>query len=241
MSATLCPGCGVAMSQERLEGHFGRPLTIDLCLSCQTFWFDAGESLHLSPASTLRLFRLIGDRTAAPQPATRSSPACPRCGARMNRTHDMQRTTRFEYLACPNRHGQLTTFFNFLREKNFIRPLSAQQIADLRANVQSVHCSNCGAAIDLATETACAHCGAPLSMLDMEQAGRLVSELKQADRRDQPVDPTLPMQLQRARRDVQLAFDAFERDAGWFSDVSSSGLVGAGLTAVARWLKREVG
>ena len=229
------------MSQERLEGHLGRPLTIDLCLTCQTFWFDAGESLNLSPASTLRLFRLIGDRTSPPQPASQTSPACPRCRTRLTRTHDMQRTTRFEYLACPNRHGRLTTFFNFLREKNFIRPLSPQQLADLRANVQSVHCSNCGAAIDLESQSACGHCGSPLSMLDMEQAGRLVTELKHADRRDRPVDPTLPLQLQKARRDVQLAFDAFERDDGWFTDVSSSGLVGAGLHAVARWLRREVG
>lgn len=229
------------MTEEGLTGHLGRPLVIDLCTACQSFWFDSGESLHLSPASTLTLFRLIGDRTAAPQSPADNAAACPRCGMRLRLTRDMQRNTRFEYLACPIRHGRLTTFFNFLREKNFIRPLSAQQIADLRANVQSLHCSNCGAPIDLAKESACGHCGSPLSMLDMEQAGRLMSELKQADRTGQPVDPALPLHLQRARRDVQTTFDAFERDAGWFTEVSASGLVGAGLGSIARWLKREVG
>ena len=44
------------------------------------------------------------------------------------------------------------------------------------------------------------------------------------------------MQLQRARREVSARSTRIERDTVWFQDVSSSGLVGAGLTAVARWL-----
>jgi hypothetical protein len=45
------------------------------------------------------------------------------------------------------------------------------------------------------------------------------------------------MELTRARRDVTMAFDAFERDPDWYASVSASGLVGAGLSALNRWMK----
>jgi hypothetical protein len=156
---------------------------------------------------------------------------------RLKPTHDMQRATRFEYLSCPRGHGRLTTFFNFLREKNFIKPLSAAQIAELRKTMAAVNCSNCGAPVDLARGTACAHCGSPLSMLDMAQAERLVGELRQADQTGQPVDPALPLSLARERRDAHAAFDAFEHGRGWMEPVGPGGLVGAGVQFVARWLR----
>lgn len=227
------------MTEETLEGHLGRPITIDVCGPCQVFWFDARESLRLSPASTLTLFRAIGEHASgATSPATASA-ACPRCQASLARTFDMQRSTRFEYLRCPNGHGRLTSFFNFLREKDFIRPLSGAQLAELRRNVQTLNCSNCGAPIDLSSHSACPHCASPLSMLDMKQAEQLVTQLREADRSGQPVDPTLPLQRRRAQRHVHGAFDAFEKDATWFSDVSASGLVGAGLHSFVRWLNKS--
>jgi hypothetical protein len=150
----------------------------------------------------------------------------------------MQRTTRFEYWRCPHGHGRLTTFFDFLREKNFIRPLTPQQIAELRQSLQTINCSNCGAPVELRTGAGCMHCGSPLSMLDMKQAEALVSQLQKAeDRVGQPVDPALPIELARARREAEAAFSGIARDEAWFQDVSSAGLVGAGLSAVARWLK----
>jgi hypothetical protein len=150
----------------------------------------------------------------------------------------MQRSTRFEYARCPAGHGRLTTFFNFLREKNFIKPMSAAEIARLRRSVASVHCSNCGASVDLAAGTACGHCGSPLSMLDMHQARALVDALQEAGRPSAGVDPLLPLARERARRETAAAFDAFEHDAAWMRDVSAAGLVGAGLQAVSRWLRR---
>ncbi len=105
---------------------------------------------------------------------------CPRCQARLVPTHDLQRNTRFQYLRCPQEHGRLTTFYDFLREKNFITPLSPDQVAALRANVSTVQCSNCGAPIDLAHSSECRQCGSPLSMIDMAQARDLVAALQQA-------------------------------------------------------------
>ena len=226
------------MDAEAFDTRLGAPLTIDVCLPCQVFWFDTHESLQLSPGSVLRLFRLVGERAMTPRARTPGRPACPRCGIRLLETHDMQRRTRFEYLRCPREHGRLITFVNFLREKDFIRPLSAQQIEDLRRNVQVVNCSNCGAPIDLGHSTSCAHCGSPLSMLDMTQAGAVVTALQEAEQ-PKPLDVTLPLRLAQARREVDAAFAGFEREPGWFDAVSRNGLVEAGLGALARWLKER--
>ena len=41
------------MQEQTLDGHAGRPVAIDLCLPCQSFWFDAHESVRLTQASAL--------------------------------------------------------------------------------------------------------------------------------------------------------------------------------------------
>jgi hypothetical protein len=215
------------MTAKALPGQLGVPLTIDVCLPCQAFWFDGYESLKLAPASVLALFRLIGDAAAGTRPTPSDTSRCPRCQMRLVPTHDMQRATRFEYLRCPARHGRLITFFNFLREKDFIRPMSPQQIAELRARVDAVNCVNCGAPVDLTSGAACGHCGSPLSILDLKQAESLIATLRDADRVGQAIDPALPLELERSRREVNAAFDAIERDSGRGSD--AGGLIGATL------------
>ena len=226
------------MVEQQLDAHHGRPIVIDLCHPCQAFWFDTHESPSLTPGSTLTLFRTIGENVARPTPSRADLAKCPRCRARLRRTHDMQRATRFEYLSCPHGHGRLTTFFDFLREKNFIRPLTSEQIGELRRNIQNVNCSNCGGPIDLTRGAACGHCGSPVSMLDMQQAETLVAQLREADdRATQPIDTALPLELARARREVEQAFAGQRGDDAWWRDVTECGLVAAGLSAVARVLK----
>jgi hypothetical protein len=221
-----------------LEGHGGTAVAIDVCSGCQAFWFDKYESLQLSPGSTLRLFTLIGERSPTGKTALPALLRCPRCAARLAPTHDMQRNAPFQYWRCVNDHGRLITFFDFLREKNFIRPLSPQQVAELRQNVQTVNCSNCGGSIDITTAATCPHCGSPLSMLDMKQAEQLVSQLKHAAE-PRPIDPSLPLELARARHEVEASFASLESGEDWWKDVSSSGLVEAGVGAVARWLRKS--
>ena len=76
-------------------------------------------------------------------------------------------------------------------------------------------------------------------MLDMKQAGALVAALREADQPDAPIDPTLPLRLERARREVEASFAGFEQHDAWFAEVTRGGLVGAGLSALARWLKEQ--
>jgi Zn-finger nucleic acid-binding protein len=234
----VCPRCRAAMSQEVLAGHPGTSVTIDLCLPCQMFWFDTHESLQLSPAAVLKLFRIIGDQALAARPAITNEPLCPRCNIQLVLTHDLQRNTRFQYLRCPWDHGRLIAFVDFLREKDFIRPLSPQQIEELRQTVQTVNCSNCGAPIDLATHSECPHCRSPLSMLDLKRAGALVSELRALEQ-PKPLDPALPLNLARARAEVDNAFASFQHGPGWTKNVEQNGLIEAGLSALARWIKNN--
>ena len=148
----------------------------------------------------------------------------------------MQRNTRFRYGRCPAGHGRFITFFDFLREKHFVKPLSAAQLAELRAQVQTVNCANCGAPVDLASSEACAHCGSPLSFFDLKQAEAVVEELRKAEAPRGPVDmASLSLDLVRARRQAEQAFPLNERD-GWAHEAITAGTVTAGIVALARWL-----
>jgi hypothetical protein len=216
------------MTSMTLDGHQARPVAIDLCAECHAFWFDKYESLQLAPGSTLRLLKIIGERTT-PGPSQFADARCPRCSAGLKQTQDMQRNTRFSYLRCPSDHGRFIRFFEFLREKNFIRPLSQQQLEELRHEVQTVNCSNCGAPIDLAAGSVCAHCKSPVSMLDMKQPEALLSQLREAAE-PKPIDPALPLELARAKRDVEALFAHQEEPPD---------LVHACLNSVARWLKNS--
>jgi hypothetical protein len=231
-----CPGCGAEMSQLTLEGHGGTSIVVDACTACQAFWFDKFESLQLAPASTLKLFSLIGEQRGPRRTPVPAGIHCPRCPLRLLDTHDLQRTTPFRYLRCPADHGRFITFFDFLREKGFIRPLSPDQLRELRSNLQTVNCSNCGASIDLAKGSVCLHCGSPISMLDLRQAQAVVKEL-QAASEPRAIDPALPLELARARKQAEAAFGPTGSTELWWSDVSNGGLVQAGLNAVLRWLK----
>ena len=129
------------------------------------------------------------------------------------------------------------SFFEFLKAKDFVKPMTPAQIAALRQHVQTVNCSNCGAPIDLAESAACGHCGSPLSMLDLRHAEVVVRQLRAAS--DRPIDPVLPLNLARARADVEAALGGLPGQREWYADVQASGLVGAGLHVIAGWLSPE--
>lgn len=226
------------MTALTLEGHTGTPITVDLCEVCQAFWFDAYESLQLSPGSTLKLFTRIGELSKGTKPAISPVLHCPRCQSHLLTTHDRQRDTPFEYWRCDHGHGRFITSFNFLREKNFIKPLSPSELEELRRNVQTVNCSNCGGPVDVTRGSACPHCGSLLSMIDMKQAQAVVAELREAAA-PKPIDPALPLNLAKARREVEEAFAAMDKNDNWWRDASSSGLVEAGFAAIGRWLRGQ--
>jgi len=224
-----CPNCVRPMTTMKLEAHLSAPVEIEMCSGCQVFWFDKYESLKLSPASTLQLMKLIGDNTGPGSPEMSITLQCPRCSTPLRSTNDIQRTTHFRYWRCGNEHGRLIRFFDFLKEKNFIRPMSASQIEDLRKNVRSVNCTNCGAPIDLATSSACTHCGSAIAMFDMNQAQQTLQTLQKAAI-PHPINPALPFDLAIAKREVELLFGPDKPDR---TDV-----VQDIFTAVSKWLTK---
>ena len=234
-----CPGCASEMTAMTLEARLGGQVNFNVCAACQAFWFDHFESLKLSAGSTLKLMKFIGEHSTATKPSLPVTLHCPHCALALRLAHDMQRNMHFTYWRCPSEEGHFITFFEFLKEKNFIHPLSPEQIKELRQNVQSVNCSNCGASIDLASNSACPYCHAPISMLDMNQPQQLLEQLKHAAE-PKPLDPTLPLKLASIKLDLQTSLADHERTTEWWSDASTIGLVGAGLNAVARWLSDKL-
>jgi hypothetical protein len=230
-----CPGCGQPMQRRRFDAHYGRSVDLDLCHGCGLIWFDSRESIALTPGAVLRLFTALDEHRDQRHPLSQEAMRCPRCRRLLRATVDRQRATLFSYWHCDGDDGRLTTFFDFLREKNFVRPLSAERLAELRRYAQTVNCSACGAPIDLARESACAHCRAPLSMLDPDQVQAVVRELQRAEERRRTVDPTLAVRLVGDRQAVERAFrapaDIHALDLG-----GSFGVVEAGVSALVRLL-----
>jgi hypothetical protein len=226
-----CPGCRDAMHELTVEGVLGMKIDVCACLTCRAFWFEPFETLHLTRAATLKLFRVIADQASAPAPAFPTDCFCPVCEARLLLTHDRQRSTAFQYWRCDSGHGRFTAFVDFLREKEFIRPLSPQQITELRQNIQMISCSNCGAPIDLTHETACSHCGAQLSMLDATKLRELATEAAR------PVALQPPVEMRQERSDMSALFASRPASSGAQPEQSLSNLIDLGLRTVAQWLR----
>jgi hypothetical protein len=233
-----CPGCKTEMAPMTLEGRMGGQVAIDVCAGCQAFWFDHFESLKLSPGSTLKLMKFIGEHPSAAKPFLPNTMQCPRCATTLKLTHDMQGNMPFTYWRCAADDSHFIAFLEFLKEKNFIRRLTPGQIQELRQNVQTLNCSGCGASINLETDSACRYCHAPISMLDMKQPERMLEQLKHAAE-PKPVDPALALKLASVKSGLEVSL-ADERSPEWWSDASTIGLVGAGLTVVAKWLSDKL-
>ena len=235
--AMNCPSCSTQMTRMTLDAHLSIPIEIDLCTACQAFWFDKYESLKLSAASTLQLMKLIGEQSAARPELISKTLRCPRCSENLRVTNDMQRTTRFSYWRCDKEHGKFIRFFDFLKEKNFVAPMAPADIEELKKNVRTVNCSNCGAPIDLQTSSACTHCGSAISMLDMDQAQKTLAQLQKAAE-PRPIDPALPFELEMAKRDAERSFGPVKSTPDMWSLGGNSLLVREVLDAVSKWLTR---
>ena len=184
-----CPSCAAPMQRQAFTRKPLGELELDLCFACHAIWFDQYESAQLAPGSVIDLFRVIHEHNDQPARPLADSSRCPRCREKLALTHDIQRTNKISYYRCAAGHGRLTTFFQFLREKNFVRTLTAPEVATLKANVKQIRCSGCGAPVNLETESACAYCRAPISILDAEAVRRTLAELSAAQEHARRPDP----------------------------------------------------
>lgn len=224
------------MTDWTLNSRLGVEIQIAVCPPCQAFWFDQHKDLQLSPGSTLKLMKFIGEHSSSPKPALKPVLCCPHCGAALTFAHNIARNVRFTYWQCPNQHGRFITFFEFLKEKNFIHPLSPRELEQLRETIHTVNCSSCGAAIDLQNNSVCPYCHSAISILDLKQQQRMLAELKEAAE-PKPVDPALTLKLAMIKERTAALFEV--HDAKWWDDARSGDLIQAGLNAVARWLEGD--
>ena len=161
------------MSIYSLPGHYNQTVEIDVCHDCNAIWFDQWESSQLSPDGTVALFQLINERGGTSSTAASKfgeGLRCVTCGTGMKLVNDRVKNTRFAYQSCPKGHGRLTTFYNFLAEKQFVRELTQLERSKLAATVQQIKCSGCGASVNIGKTDACEYCRAPVSVFDRDAA-----------------------------------------------------------------------
>ncbi len=170
---THCPSCRAPMHMHALPGNHGHRIELDLCFQCQGMWFDPQENLKLSPAAVAELFKILHEqREAAHQPLA-ADLDCPRCKGNLTQGFDIVRSGRYITYRCAKGHGRFSAFSSFMIEKGFVRQLTQPEIADIAKRVAVIHCSSCGAPVDIRKDHACPHCRSAFSLLDpkaVEQA-----------------------------------------------------------------------
>lgn len=188
-STKRCSNCSTLMSIYQLPGHYGQQVEIDVCHDCNAIWFDQMESSKLSPDGTVALFQLINERGGASSTASSKfgqGLRCVTCGDGMRLVNDRVKNTRFVYQSCSRGHGRLTTFYNFLAEKQFVRELTQQERAKLATSVQQIKCSSCAAPVNIGKTDACEYCRAPVSVFDREAAKKAIDHYLQERHRQVP-------------------------------------------------------
>lgn len=231
MTGYACPSCGEAMQRRPYARKPLGSLDLDLCHTCQGIWFDQFESAQLTPGAVLDLFREIHEQGGGATRPLAEVMRCCACRKPLRLTFDMERSNRITYYRCADGHGRFTSFFQFLREKNFVRTLTALEVQRLRAHVVQVRCSSCGAPVDLERDAQCSYCHAPISILDAEAVSNTIAELSGEERRRNSVDPAAAVEALLAGRRFERKMAPVEGRPAWPLSRSSGAvdLVGEAL------------
>lgn len=168
----LCPSCHTPMCVHTLAAVSGGTVEIDLCFDCRGIWFDPQENLRLSPAAVVELFKLLHAHRNDAQRPLRPKLDCARCQRTLTQGFDIVKSGRYITYRCAQRHGRFSTFASFMIEKGFVRQLSALEIDDMARRVGVIHCTGCGAPVNLRQDHACPHCRSALSLLDPQAVER---------------------------------------------------------------------
>ena len=176
-----CPSCLDPMASRAYPKNYGGEETIDICWNCQGIWFDARQAVQLAPAGVVQLFQAIHENHQQARPLG-SSLKCTRCVEKLVYRQDLTKGGRIAYFFCPAEHGRFTPFTQFMIEKGFIRALSAVERIALAARLQTVRCSGCGAPVDLAHDTVCSFCHAPITVLDSDAVEKALAAYGAAER-----------------------------------------------------------
>lgn len=236
-----CPNCSTTMTVLPVDRLYGRSMSLDVCQTCQVIWFDQGELLQMAPGATVKLVSLfVEEQTPARVPLGHAL-NCPRCSRRLEAVQDMVRGTRFTYDRCPDEHGRLLTFYQFLRARSFVRTLGPAEIDELRQHIRQVNCANCGAPIDIGKDAACPSCRTPVAVLDPAQLSKAVEDLRRS-LEQKAIDPTLPLQMAIERMKTERVFAAADGSSSQSSVLdlffgNATDPIAGGLRALGRLLE----
>jgi hypothetical protein len=112
------------MFTQDLERHDHGTVRVELCFTCAAIWFDHLASVELAPAAVLELFKEIQSHRDDSRQPLANQLACPRCQGTLVLSFDLSKAGRFSYFRCLHGDGRFTPFFQFLREKQFVRSLT---------------------------------------------------------------------------------------------------------------------
>jgi hypothetical protein len=168
------------MQVQHLPGQYDGEVEIDFCFGCQGLWFDHMENLKLAPAAIVTMFKAMHQHRDEARAPLNSRLACPECQDALVQGFDIVRSGRYITHRCASRHGRFSNFSSFMIEKGFVRQLTRPEIADIAAKVGAIHCSACGAPVDLRREDACSHCRTALALLDPQAVERALNTYAQA-------------------------------------------------------------
>lgn len=181
--AISCPNCRQPMRVQELEHVYRGLVHVEVCFVCSGIWFDHLGSCQLAPAAVIELFKEIHAHQDAPRQPFAERLSCPRCQDALVLSHDLGKAGRFSYYRCVRGDGRFTPFFQFLREKQFVRSLTPVELQQVRGQVRQISCSECGAPIDLEHSSECQYCHAPVSFLDPAAVERAAAMWADADHR----------------------------------------------------------
>ncbi|MDR7335371.1 zf-TFIIB domain-containing protein [Roseateles asaccharophilus] len=228
-----CPSCGDRMEIHALPAQYGGEVEIDFCFGCHGLWFDEMENLKLAPQAIATMFKEMHRHHDAPRTPLAARLRCAECRGGLVQGFDLVKSGRYITHRCPSRHGRFSSFSSFMIEKGFVRQLTKPEIADIAKKVGSIHCSACGAPVDLRKEDACSHCRTALSLLDPQAVEKALQTYAHAPARpswgspSDVADAVVAMEKERSRaqrEDPRLAFTS--PNAGVLGvDLLSVGLV----------------
>lgn len=215
-----CPSCGDALQVHTLPGQYGGEVELDFCFACHGLWFDQMENLKLAPEGVVTVFREMHRHQDAPRRPLASRLACPSCRGALVQGFDLVRSGRYITHRCVSRHGRFSSFSSFMIEKGFVRQLTRPEIASIAAKVGVIHCSACGAPVDLRKEDACSHCRSALSLLDPQAVEKALKTLTQTPSPaswgspSDVADALVALEKERSRRQREQPRDALQPPAG---------------------------
>lgn len=181
-----CPSCGDSLQVHVLPAQYGGQVEIDFCFACHGIWFDQMENLKLAPEAIAMVFKEMHRHHGEPRTPLASRMNCPECRGTLVQGFDIVRSGRYITHRCTSRHGRFSSFSSFMIEKGFVRQLTKPEIANIAKKVGSIHCSACGAPVDLRKEDACSHCRTALSLLDPGAVEKALQNYAHAPARPAP-------------------------------------------------------